>query len=1645
MDIYLRDMQKGAESAVRGMTSSRLKRQQDEEQRMVAQAELDRSRALKAGGKENPDGSITPKRPSFWDYLNPVGEYGLFGKRNTARVAQNAERAGDAVRGGIDNLLGEEGDDKFNSPKDVARFGLNLIPGMIEGIATSGRNLEEMKSGQRLELDESGRWTGATEGLSLAQRAGAGAVGVLDTVGLGLGGTGKFFSSILKGGIKDITKTAIGMEVGKTIGRVTVEGAEEAIGSVAADIQDDDQLDDEWKQNALKSFGLGVAAGGVFDIAGRGISGVKNARARAKDTSEGTAVVDEVVNEEVVTETTPVDPEVAKRNEKLVRQDSEMNDRLIGLQDQITALQNGTDPSVRKLIADDGTDVTAVGQKYANDIRKLETQIRDLQAQSEGKYTAETRDAPEEAFETKGMDKPTLNVGMNIGDKTALSPEQITKLLKDEFDVDVVSSTVKESGTEPTFIPELSRALTPEELYRLSELTEQDAIAHHTGTEGLLQGPKAKDWGGKFNSEYFMDQEGTSYKDLEPDISEYSGDIDQVAARYETDVNTMAKAAAQIPKIREQLEALKKEQSEQFEMLGGVRDMIDKAAVKAKLRELKAEKANILDWKVRNNVGATAQSLQRMIDDLDNGVVNPDFVQVRERVDTAVEALNRAREFDPADVSQIQRAAIINEIHREAANNKLADLWTEDRHEQHIANLRKEYKTGEAEIKELPKPEQEAQMAMLDENYIAETQDAETRLQEDRDEVIAAQQALKIADDIDGNIVDRYNSLQESDPVAFGKVDSEAMGEIRTSLDIALTLKKAEEAPETVTPVETEGAITQSVRHAATQEEATAIIESDEGLSNQASVLLADQVSAGTLKGGLGDYFASTARDALNKLENGDKITSVLDGALNEAGKSDARMKELSKQDRWKASWKDDASRDQSIAFWDNGEPLTRMKGESESAFNQRVKSTESVKSWLESKAEEQGMSSEQMITNYFPHNFQRTYGKDFETVAEAIERLRTNTNAKGNKLTAKQRQMLSRKLDGVDLATRQRIEQAKIYKVGKNGHLEKRHGAEGWSRDIPFVLESYQRMSNKSTYIQPALDTVRGLTVDLEGAQLAFVEDAINTVTGGRSRVDQVLGEKMVKTTSNLRRTQNIALMGFSVRTVALQPVATLNNLRKSPDGMQYIASTLRAMKATFDPKSALSGQTNPLLREFREAGGMVGAFSTTIQPTVTNKIEDAAFFGIQKVDENMRLAAYDIGKQSYIKSLGKKAEDLTPQELDSAKQAGVKMASEAQFGTGPMDIPLAQNNEVGKIIFQIQQFNMKQFGQEFKYLYGDDVNSFYNTKEGRFTKKGATNLVKTLAGYAAIYALYTQIAAGDDENSKNPFGFGMEDMLPFGEILGWLVDGVNPTKESGDIQMPIPPLISATFGRGGQDKGIIGHLYQGLTGGEEVDTDDQFNRALRSAIRNFVPGGTQMMRSYDGAEAVAAGESKSTSGSTRFLIDNSNGWNVMKGLISGQYATTEGQQWLENGMNTISKTNTIELPNGDKVPASEYIRNEIKDPEKKAAWIGYYATKQNAEKELKKQGLNRTELLRDVRLRLTAGEINQAQADIEIERYNGMVRELYRPYRETIKEWEPRLSTDFLENMLILPNKATPIRMQSMTEEKVNTLNSWYEEETL
>jgi hypothetical protein len=131
-----------------------------------------------------------------------------------------------------------------------------------------------------------------------------------------------------------------------------------------------------------------------------------------------------------------------------------------------------------------------------------------------------------------------VNIGLHVGDPAnggrVMAPEEAIQAMKDAG-ANVGKTSVVNSNTEPTLVADVDKPFAPKDLHALSSKLEQGAIAQRNadGT-GILAGPQAKDWGGKYNPDFFREHNGNTATENHPVFSHLT---DQERAQLRTDTS----------------------------------------------------------------------------------------------------------------------------------------------------------------------------------------------------------------------------------------------------------------------------------------------------------------------------------------------------------------------------------------------------------------------------------------------------------------------------------------------------------------------------------------------------------------------------------------------------------------------------------------------------------------------------------------------------------------------------------------------------------------------------------------------------------------------------------------------------------------------------------------------------------------------------------------------------------------------------------------------------------------------------------------------------------------------------------------------------------------------------------------------------
>nr|DAQ74757.1 MAG TPA: Large polyvalent protein associated domain 38 [Caudoviricetes sp.] len=221
---------------------------------------------------------ITPKKPTYFDYLNPFGEHGLFGAKQQQNFKQTVEKPITDNINKFNNWIDSSDKEKgfqWSDPGDYLRFAAKIPGGMVQGLAETPNKVANAVTG--IEADENGK----VKELNGVQRFGKGLDAGISVGGLGFGGSGTLLRSLAGLG-KAGTKQAVKQGIGRTVLNGTKnlvkdslkEGAEEVTQTFAQDLADDGNINTD-KNTYFQSGAFGALGGGMMHGAGRAVNGVK--------------------------------------------------------------------------------------------------------------------------------------------------------------------------------------------------------------------------------------------------------------------------------------------------------------------------------------------------------------------------------------------------------------------------------------------------------------------------------------------------------------------------------------------------------------------------------------------------------------------------------------------------------------------------------------------------------------------------------------------------------------------------------------------------------------------------------------------------------------------------------------------------------------------------------------------------------------------------------------------------------------------------------------------------------------------------------------------------------------------------------------------------------------------------------------------------------------------------------------------------------------------------------------------------------------------------------------------------------------------------------------------------------------------------
>lgn len=248
--------------------------------------------------------------------------------------------------------------------------------------------------------------------------------------------------------------------IGKAIGASLAYGAKEGIGTTAASLAGQAlQGQQVTLESALKEYGSNALLGGVGEFGGSVVSGKVGSRINNKvgtsldsklrgmtDEELNTPGVLDQLNEAAKTSRTVAD--FNKKSEEVLSRVREQNAAATAaatptptpevmqrqlpsglrtvddIDAEIQAVQDGTDESLFRTVASDGTDITDVATQYDTKINQLQNQIRDLEKQGRNGKIPEGEDPSTYTGDAEGRGKALDAAGKMQEELDALKAER---------------------------------------------------------------------------------------------------------------------------------------------------------------------------------------------------------------------------------------------------------------------------------------------------------------------------------------------------------------------------------------------------------------------------------------------------------------------------------------------------------------------------------------------------------------------------------------------------------------------------------------------------------------------------------------------------------------------------------------------------------------------------------------------------------------------------------------------------------------------------------------------------------------------------------------------------------------------------------------------------------------------------------------------------------------------------------------------------------------------------------------------------------------------------------------------------------------------------------------------------------------------
>lgn len=850
-------------------------------------------------------------------------------------------------------------------------------------------------------------------------------------------------------------------------------------------------------------------------------------------------------------------------------------------------------------------------------------------------------------------------------------------------------------------------------------------------------------------------------------------------------------------------------------------------------------------------------------------------------------------------------------------DDRLSALTTPESAQSSHLRMDEAYKVREAEIAEMPLPRQEIEIQKLDEQYMNDLNELESKLEADKAEVDDLTIKRDHLNSKEQQLVAEIDTAMTVNPKAFEIQDEAKATEMRTQLE---RTKEIQTVKENMSP--TAGQLTASAYAGVKPSESTnpatikAVIDTDTGVSNLTNTGKNPTVF---------DYVAGAPREVMKKWgEAGAKISDALSTAYDSISARDAVM--TSQVGNWyKRAGKKDGMEQIAKALDGDIDSFSSLTKPQVDVFNE-------VRDMFNAYADELGLPTDARIKDYLPHIMN---GEKTSDVDRALMQLALGKNAEGKPLTGAEITKLNSTLKGISYEALDMIKRNSMYTV-KNGFLEKRLGAEDYSFNLADIIQTYTHSAHETIHLKPAFESVKNIANSdvLTSQQMEYTAKVIQSM---KTRPTSEMSEALTNTLNSIWKGKDTKFSTVSAKarklvydaTMGANVGAAIRNLSQGSNtyaklGEKYYAhgtaAALRSLK-----------HSNGLYDEALRAGVLHNKYSDLVRTGGDNKLQTAAdtalwsmFTSTERIN---RLTAYFGEKQKYldshpeiktktaelntmrdtelngitdvneIKKINNKYDSQIFEAEADAVKAGRNMSKKTQFEFGVMDAPLAMQGDIAKIVTQFQSYNVAQVKFLKSMIAGDTDSMFVKQADGKYkmTAQGTANMARLIGSNLLFQSTIGTAALGMTSVGE----LFDEDADVLGKTKDIITQGIPFANELEEGKIPQSPLLKLMFGN--EKTAGITTIGSDIASGDVEKLGKDTMSLGSSAFGTLVPGGSQVKKTLDAADTNMSGYSKNDSGSIRFKQD-ADPASQLQSLILGQYSTKAGSDWIKDEFPTLS-----------------------------------------------------------------------------------------------------------------------------------------------